>query len=554
MTPDILTTGRIPISSAPPSPYRAVIETMFCIVDRHSSIIDFHLSPAQAHLDAEWSRRNLITKIRQHNYISTYVIARFVAKCLNPATPNRRCVIVSAEADATARLLDRARFMIRNLKLEGADKPSIGRDRTDAITFERTNSSLWIGTAGSRSFGRGDTISDLHLSEAAFYPNAPSLTSGLLPAAEMGEVTVESTGNGRGNWFHRNAVNAREGHGYKLFFYGWVGVSTCAIPLTEEQRFELSHSLDADLEEPQLYHDHGISLDQLAWRRERIRIDYEGDLAKFKENYPRTFDECFQATGASFFRVLNHKASPDRWCRASRLLWKLDGHPIPGRGYVAGVDVGGGVGRDNSVIEIFDLSTGEQVAEWASSEVEPHTFADVVHDLCRDFNYAYTNVERNNHGLTTLAALVGRYPLDRLHRGTTTAGAPSQVLLSRLQNYGTQVTESNRGLILGHARRLFSGQWTIYSEALRSECETFSEQMSGKIEADSGCYDDRVLAACHAASVVERAQIATLDEPQLGDPTDAYVDPFSFEGMFPHAGDDARTHNTSPYGISWRYG
>ena len=557
---DALLTGRIPTTTAPSSPHRDVIESLFQIVDRQSQVIDFRLSPAQTHLDAEWSRRNIITKIRQHNYISTYIIARYVAKCLNPETPNRRCVIISAEADATARLLERARFMIRNLKLEGANKPSIGRDRTDAITFDRTNSWLWIGTAGSRVFGRGDTVSDLLLTEAAFYPNAAQLASGILPAAELGEVTVESTGNGRGNWFHRNAVNAREGRGYKLFFYGWVGVETCRYPLTEEQRFELSRSLDIELEEPQLYHEHGISLEQIAWRRERIHSDYEGDLSKFKENYPRTFDECFQATGATFFRKVNFSKVLE-WHHESRLLDILEGHPKPNGRYGIGGDVSGGVGRDNSVLEVFDLDTLEQVAEWASADVEPHAFGEVAYELGKRFNWAYMNIERNNHGLTTLTHLVGKYPLDRLHRGTYTGSNPAPVVLSRVQNYGTYTSggdQGTRGIIIGEGRKMLGGRAVIHSPALQSELDTFSEQSSGKIEADSGCYDDRVMAACLILSVVERAQLATFEEPQLAGDDERTPDPFSFEAMFPHAGDETgrsrNSYEARTYGVAERFG
>jgi hypothetical protein len=39
---------------------------------------------------------------------------------------------------------------------------------------------FYIGTAGARKFGRGDTITDLHCSEVAFWENAKELTAGLL--------------------------------------------------------------------------------------------------------------------------------------------------------------------------------------------------------------------------------------------------------------------------------------------------------------------------------------------------------------------------------------
>lgn len=529
------------------TPYRAIIEGMFRVVDRRGVAIDFTLNEQQRQLDSNWSRRNLITKIRQHSGISTYVIARYVAKCLSEQ--NRRCVIVSAEADATARLLDRARYLLNHLRLpEGVKRPRMGTDSVKAMTFQETGSSFWIGTAGSRNFGRGDTITDLHLSEAAFYEHPENTVAGLFPATELGEITVESTGNGRGNWFHRQAVNAREGQGFKLFEFYWQGVSTCAIPLTEEQAAWLQAHLSDDLEEPELF-ESGVSLPQLAWRRERIQIDYDGDLKQFKENYPRTFDECFQSTGFSFFPSVRYKPS-DRWKRESRSLWVLDGHPREGYRYFGGIDVAGGVGgdRDNSVIEIFCLDTLEQVAEWAANDVAPDELGRIAAALGRRFNNAYLNVERNNHGLTTISVLVGAYPLDRLHRGTPAGGAPSQAILSHIGNYGTYTSETTRGLLLGTARRLLASEYTIHSPALESELSTFVESATGKYEADSGCRDDRVFAACHCLAIVERAAIM-LEQPVVAEQSRPEDDPFSWEHIFARAGKSGER-----YGISGVHG
>lgn len=527
----------------PPSPYRTIIESMFRVVDRRGTACDFRLNEQQAELDAGWSRRNLVTKIRQHAGISTYVIARFVAKCL--AEENRRCVIVSAEADATARLLARARYIVNNLK--GGLRPSIGTDNTRAMVFTATGSSFWIGTAGQRTFGRGDTITDLHLSEAAFYLHPDDLIDGLFPAAELGEITVESTGNGRGNWFHEEAVAARDGVGFKLFFFSWVGLESCALPVPDEERF--LGSLIKELEEDKLYYEEGVSLPQLAWRRERIR-EYRGNLQRFKENYPRTFDECFQSTNRSFFRDVRFQKAD--WQQESTNLWVLAGHPVAGYSYVQGADVASGTGKDNSVASIWCLQTREQAAEWASNAVQPHDFGRLLMELGARFNNAYTNVERNNHGLTTLAAMVGQYPLDRLHRGTTTGSAPSQVLLSNLSNYGTHVSETSRGFLLGTAQGLLSsvgGEYTVHSPLLESELSTFVENAAGKLEADSGCKDDRVFAACHALAVVERAAATTIAQPSAAQQAEA--DPFSWEAIF---GDQQTEGGSSLYGLSSRYG
>lgn len=519
------------------------MEAMFQIVDRERRTVDLRLNPEQAHLDAHWARRLVVTKIRQHAGISSLVIARYVARCI--AEENRTCVLVSHEAEATARLLARAKFIIDHPK-PGVEKPKTSTDRANAIVFAQTGSSFWIGTAGQRTFGRGDTISDLHLSEAAFYQDPETLVDGLLPAAEKGEVIIESTGNGRGNWFHKTAQRAREGLGYELRFYSWVGVPSASHPLTEEQEHQFLASLSEDLEEPYLHYDQGVSLSQLAWRRERIQTDYSGDLARFKENYPRHFEECFRSAGLSFFPKVRYVETP-RWIQESKHLWVLEGHPKPGHGYVMGVDVGAGIGSDNSTIEVFDLLDREQVAEWAGAHLAPDEFGREVAALGTRFNHAYVNVERNNHGLTTLSHLVSNYPLNRLHRGTA-GGQPSQLILSHLNNYGTYVSETTRGLLLGTARRLLAAEYTLHSDYLNSELSTFVENKNGKYEASGGSLDDRVMAACHALLVVERAAIYVLEPvPVQHKPRPGF---WSFESIIPHAEGPA----TTLYGISERFG
>ena len=505
-------------------PYRTLIEAMFRIVDRRGETVDFILNPQQRLLDEQFSRRNVVPKGRQGAGVSSYVLARYVAKCL--AENNRRCVVVSHETDASARLLGRARFILNNLK--GDLKPQLGTDSVKAITFPKTGSSLWIGTAGSRRFGRGDNITDLHLSEAAFYDNAEEFTKGIFPAAEHGEITVESTGNGVGNWYHRQCVRALEGRGFKLFFFPSHEMADNVVAFgSDMEREAFLVNLNEELEEPDLIA-RGVSPEFVKWRRERVEIDFEGDLRAFRQEHPTTFNECFQSTGFSFFNKVRYVPT-ESWHRESRDLYVLRPHPQQGLRYGIGADVSGGVGGDNSVASVICLDTLEQVAEWTSRHREPHEFGDVLDGLGRRFNHAYVNVERNNHGRVTLKRLTECYPLHLLHRGSRGADS-TQYILSRLEHYGTLVTEGNRGLLLGTARRLLAGEASIHSDALHSELGTFVEKENGKIEAESGCYDDRVMALVHALSVIERAQIHTTVDPEEIDT--ANVDPFSWEALF----------------------
>lgn len=536
------------LAAGQPSPYRAVIENMFSVIDGERRTVPFALTETQAHLDSHWTRRNVVAKVRQHAMISSYVIARFVAKCLSEE--NRNCVLISHEAEATARLLGRARFIINNLR--NVDRPPrITTDRTNALVFGETGSSFWIGTAGQRSFGRGDTISDLHLSEAAFYEDPERIRDGVFPAAERGEITVESTGNGRGNWFHRTAQAARDGVGFSLFFYPWPGLASCTLALSPEGERAFAASLRDEWEEPELFAA-GIGLPQLAWRRERISTDYGGNLAAFKENYPRTFEECFRPAGLSFFPVVDYRESP-AWRQRSRALWALDGHPAEGHRYVGGIDVGGGVGQDNSVVSLWDLDLEEQVAEWAANDLAPDQFAREAASLGGEFNSAYLNVERNNHGYVVISVLTSCYPLDRLHRGSYTT-TTTQAALQHIHNYGTLVSETTRGLLLGTARELLRG-WVTRSPRLNDELSTFVEARSGKFEASAGSLDDRVLAACHALFVIEKASIITAWKPRSLSPTTGEIvyndnnEPVvTFDSLFREQGEPS-----TRYGISERY-
>jgi len=52
---------------------------------------------------------------------------------------------------------------------------------------------------------------------------------------------------------------------------------------------------------------------------------------------------------------------------------------------------------------------------------------------------------------------------------------------------------------------LLATDGVIHSEELKSELDTFKEQDNGRIEADSGAFDDRVLAYMLGAFVLPRA-------------------------------------------------
>ena len=76
-------------------------------------------------------------------------------------------------------MLGKVHYMLDNIK---GPAPTTKLANRNELSFPKTNSYFYIGTAGARKFGRGDTITHLHCSEIAFWQDPKSLVSGLYQA------------------------------------------------------------------------------------------------------------------------------------------------------------------------------------------------------------------------------------------------------------------------------------------------------------------------------------------------------------------------------------
>ena len=472
---------------------RVIIESMFNIVDKNGADVPFILNYAQAELDANLTGRDIIPKARQLG-ISAYFLARYTAKCLSKR--NTRAVVISHDMESTQRMLARVHYYLRNLR---GPKAVIKNASKNELTFPKTNSMFYIGTAGSRKFGRGDMITDLHCSEIAYWEDPKSLISGLFQAVprETGEIAIESTGNGVGNYYHRTAMRAYEGKSrFRCHFFNWLKAPEYRVSLTDGEKAKFFADIKEDLEEPQLL-SQGLTPEQLMFRREKLEeLDY--DLQLFKQEYPITLDECFQSTGASFFTQVKY-VPQDEWVRIDQNLWGLqEAYKHRPHRYAVGVDVGGGIRRDRSVIEVIDLFTNEQVAEWVGDRVSPDQLAKKIIELALHFKDAFVTVETNNHGAVTLLKLREGFPHENIK------GYPEYLLFQNtkpadtLLDYGFKTTSRTKPILIGNLRAALLEGFVIHSPTLKDELSTFIETDVGKLEATEGCFDDRVIAVAVA--------------------------------------------------------
>jgi hypothetical protein len=257
--------------------------------------------------------------------------------------------------------------------------------------------------------------------------------------------------------------------------------------------------LDETLDEPR-YASLGLTAGQLAWRRLQL-ADLNYDTRLFQENYPVNLSECFQATGHSVFPEVRFVPS-EEWRAETPWLSVLGQHPMPGIGYVLGVDPSGGVGKDYSVIEVLS-EDGEQVAEYRNNMIQPDKFGPVVIELARRFNMAYVNPERNNHGILIVQKLLeSNYPERLIHqaRFTSRTRAPNN-RVAELADFGTYTTNVVKNLMVGALQEGLPKEMAIHSSTLNMELGSFVEKAEGRMEAEDGCFDDTVMAVALAEYV-----------------------------------------------------
>lgn len=520
-----------------------LIEEFLTVIDKNGRPVPFTLNSAQRQVDAMVGDRNLVPKARQEG-VSTYVLARAFIKCL--LNENFHAVVISHEKEATRRLLNRVHNFIKYFPERTGREVKTSKSSVDEISFSETGSSIYIGTAGSRAFGRGDTIQFFHGSEYAYWENGLTLLNGILDAlVEGGEAFLESTGQGVGNDYHSRCMQAAAGNSsWNLIFLPWHTFDEYKREFrSEEQKEEFRKAILASEDDPfkekALFLSNQLTLEQLFWRRRKLEDkNYRVDL--FEQEYPMDLDEAFQAGGVSIFRKVNY-VKTNGWKILTGNLSGLDTHPMRGRGYIIGADPSGGVGNDNAVAEILDIMTGEQVAEFVSDVTQPDVFGRKLRELGKLYNMAYIGVESNNHGPVTLDNLRGKiedkegyaYPLEKIYDSKGNQGRMAGIEDLTLMDLGIRTTARSKPILIGQLNRaLASNEITIHSALLKNELATFIENEHGKLEAAQGCHDDAVMALAVANAIRDRALMFFQAEVDEKKSVYRKYDPFSFESIF----------------------
>lgn len=266
--------------------------------------VPLELNKAQlfAHLVMEKQRaetgkvRVLILKARQQGF-STYVGARFYHKAsLNGGT---NVFILTHEQAATDNLF----AMVSRYHAHSPLKPATGAANAKELIFNKLDSGYSVATAGQKAVGRSKTIQLFHGSEVAFWPNAAEHFAGVMqaiPDLPGTEVVLESTANGITGEFYERWQQAEAGVGdYLPIFSPWFWEPAYRRAVPEDFIIGTEPEGDGELSEAEYMELHGLDMEQMAWRR--AKIAELKDPMLFKQEYPATPEEAFQATGHDSF-------------------------------------------------------------------------------------------------------------------------------------------------------------------------------------------------------------------------------------------------------------
>ncbi len=313
------------------------------ILNKHGEIVPFTPNRIQADYLQKRGRRNLDLKSRQVGMSSVIVWDN----TLEAMTTTSHQAVLAHDSVTTDKLRTLARFYYDSLPKHM--QPKRTRDNATTTKYGHTHSEVTIVTAGSMNIGRGGTYHRVHGSEVAFWKNADAIISGLLQGlTPNGLIDFESTANGAQGWFYEQCMKAMDGDAdWTFHFHPWFHADEYALPLTDDERheFKLADTAKAPaLSELQLVNDYGLTLEQINWRRAKMR---ELPLT-FMQEYPETPNQAFIMSGVSVFGDVTSAI------KASMSPEYVDRHR-----YVAGVDWG--QDNDYTAISIIESNTNTEV-------------------------------------------------------------------------------------------------------------------------------------------------------------------------------------------------
>ena len=324
-------------------------------------------------------------------------------------------------------------------------KPDLSVDNKQTMTF--TNGSKIVALPATRKASLGESINMLIIDEAAFIEHANDVYQSSYPTLSRAFRSMKGKPFGI---FIISTPNGTTGTGewYYKMYTGAVTHLNKYIPV----RIHWSEVAEYD---QAWYYD---QCQQMNWDYRTIMSELELSFVSSGDTFlpGRLLDRI--DIDAPLYRDINEN------------LWIFQ-HPIKDHNYVVGVDVGFGDRQDSSTIQVLDAFTLNQVAEYENNAIRVKDFTDVVIKICKYYNNALCNIERNSIGKVLIQNILD-HPEGlgiRLYRDKQVKADDYGKIHKIQQNeIGTLVTGQSRDVILSVMRTIVLDK---YSDALEDDAD-----------------------------------------------------------------------------------
>lgn len=476
-------------------------------------------------------------------------------------TRDIECLMVTHDKPLSYSFVDRLRIFHEELpKVAGIARTLRAQTRTarvprEELYYNETRSKASTVVA-KQAEARGRSTLHNHLAEFAFYPEASELLGALMPqlpaagssARLQSSVVIESTPNGKNDFYHQWQVAIDPESEWEALFFPWyVAEDEYAITpphgwkMSDEQRewaANLAH-MRAKIDGIER-----ITPAQVYWYEQMFYTECAGNQDKADAEYPSDAETCFLLRSRSVFkadmrylqacvnaaerRAPAEFAKREMVCAKNFLRGRLEYRPahspfegpmtieqtllkprfvedpagplwlweppLPQHDYVIGTDAAFGLmDRDNSVSCVIDATTGRQVAEYAGT-IPPEQLADDTVALGWYYNTALLYPEINSIGVVTMKRMkqLWHYPrVGREEKWDEVGLKPN-----KFGHYTTN--DQKRVMVACLVSYVREHYLSIASDGLLSEMSTFVQDYDADGDetwhADAHNRDDRVMA------------------------------------------------------------
>jgi hypothetical protein len=422
--------------------------------------------------------------------------------------------------------------------------PLVAHNRNQMVLKNRSR--LFYQIAGNKSrLGQGKAITYLHGTETASWGNEEGLASLIASLAEKNAERLymfESTAQGF-NMFHDMYKTAKRAKTQRAIFCGWWRNEYYTVP-ADSNIYKVYWDGKLTGEEKEWHKDikklYGFEINsrQMAWWRWKMAEGIKDDALMYQE-FPPTEDYAFVMTGSSFFSHTRcteaAKKSKTTDCDYYRYAFgqlfqdtevlksserlgtlKVWEEPIDSAYYVIGADpaYGSSDWADRFCIQVYRCYADglDQVAEFATSELNTYQFAWVIAHLAGAYKNSTLNLEVNGPGqavinelrnlkrlATSMGGATGRDLMDVLGSMTNYIWRRNDTLGGLSNSIGYLTTSNSKERMLQYMKDYFErGMMGILSMDTLEEMKGIVRE-GGFLGAPGRGKDDRVIASALAA-------------------------------------------------------